>query len=83
MVESLEQRKSRLAVFARDAIAAKSDYQLEAEAVVARTARLRAERLEREAVITLPGPRTNIGSRPGVVSRLSKASKTGGRLKAV
>jgi hypothetical protein len=47
--------KCYLALFARDVIAAKSDYQLEAEVVVARTARLRAQRLERDAVIARSG----------------------------
>lgn len=53
MVETAEQRKSRLAMFANDAVKAKSDYQLEADAVLVRTARLRSERLDREAAIPL------------------------------
>jgi hypothetical protein len=56
MIETAEQRKSRLAIFAQDAVKARSDYQTDVEAVVARTARLRAERIERNAVIPLTAP---------------------------
>jgi hypothetical protein len=54
MTETIEQRQKRLAFFARDAVKAKSDYQKETEAVAARTAKLRAERLQREASIPAP-----------------------------
>jgi hypothetical protein len=57
MVETTEQRKSRLAIFALDRVKAKSDYQTEAEAVLVRTARLRAERFERDTVILLAAPK--------------------------
>jgi hypothetical protein len=60
MIENAEQRKSRLAIFAQDAVKARSDYQTEADAVRARTARLRAERLERDAVIPLGGPKETV-----------------------
>jgi hypothetical protein len=43
-------------MFARDAIQARSDHQRDADAVIDRTARLRAERLQREAAIPLPAP---------------------------
>lgn len=84
MIETAQQRKSRLAIFAQDAVQAKSDYQTEVEAVVARTARLRAERIERNAIIPLAAPpkAARILSRPrktGLKARM-KASK---RLKAV
>lgn len=72
MAETPDHTKRRLALFARDAIAAKSDYQLEKDAVVARTERLRAERLAREAVIILPTARQK--GRP-TASTLTKASK--------
>jgi len=49
MIETQKQREFRLAAFARDAVAAKSEYQLAFEHTVARTAKLRAERLAREA----------------------------------
>ena len=75
-----EQRKIRLALFARDAVVARSDYQVETDAVVARTARLRAERLERDAVIPLPAPRKKVKA----ASRARKSSpKAIARLKAV
>jgi hypothetical protein len=54
MIETLEQRKSRLAMFAQDAVEARSDYRTDTAAVLARTARLRAERIARDAVIPLP-----------------------------
>jgi hypothetical protein len=57
MVDSTEQRKSRLAIFAQDAVKARSDYRSESEAVLARTARLRAERLARDAVIPFAMPK--------------------------
>lgn len=49
MVETTEQRQERLALFARDKVEAKSDYQLAHEAILQRTAKLRAERLTQEA----------------------------------
>jgi hypothetical protein len=57
MIDSTEQRKGRLAIFAQDAVKARSDYQTETEAVIARTARLRAERLARDAVIPFAMPK--------------------------
>jgi hypothetical protein len=57
MIESTEQRKSRLALFAQDAVSARFDYRTESDAVIARTARLRAERLARDAVIPLAAPK--------------------------
>ena len=84
MIETAQQRKSRLATFAQDAVKARSDYQTEVEAVVARTARLRAERLERNAIIPLAAPpkAARVVSRPRkpVLKARIKASK---RLKAV
>lgn len=56
MTETFDQKKIRLALFARDAVKAKSDYQKDADAVVDRTARLREERLKREAAIPLRAP---------------------------
>jgi hypothetical protein len=58
MIETSDQRKSRLAISAQEKVKAKSDYQTETNAVLARTAKLRAERLEREAVIPLSAPKT-------------------------
>lgn len=49
MVETTEQRQIRLALFASERVEAKSDYQLAHEAVLQKTARLRFERLAREA----------------------------------
>lgn len=88
MTEITEQRKTRLALFARDAVVARSDYQVETDAIIARTARLRAERLERDAVIPLPAaPQKKVKAAarprkttPKATARLPKAS---GRLKAV
>lgn len=86
MTEITEQRKSRLALFARDAVVARSDYQVETDAVIARTARLRAERLERDSVIPLPEPQKKVKAAPArktspkATMRQPKAS---GRLKAV
>jgi hypothetical protein len=78
-MDSIEQRKSRLAVFARDAVKARLDYRFESEAVLARTARLRAERLERDAVIPLAAPNKTerAVSRPkkGALKARLKASK--------
>jgi hypothetical protein len=74
MTETTEQRQARLAIFARDAVKARSDYQTEAETVLARTARLRAERLERNAVIPLPAP-----PKVRAVSRPGKARSSAGR----
>ena len=68
MIETAEQRKSRLATFAQDAVKARSDYRTDVEAVVARTARLRAERIERAAVIPLVAP----ANAARVVSRAKK-----------
>ena len=64
MTEMTEQRKNRLALFARDAVVARSDYQVETDIIVARTARLRAERLERDAVIPLPEPQKKVRAAP-------------------
>ncbi|MGV3635043.1 MAG: hypothetical protein ACO1NY_11905 [Pseudorhodoplanes sp.] len=79
MVESVEQRKSRLAIFAQDRVKAKSDYQTETDNVLARTARLRAERLDREAVISLAAPKGTLmaASRPkkSALKAKLKASK--------
>jgi hypothetical protein len=84
MVETAEQRKSRLATFAQDRVKAKSDYQIEADAVIARTARLRAERLDREAVISLGAPKEMMraASRPKE-SALKAKLKASRRRKAV
>jgi hypothetical protein len=79
MTEMTEQRKNRLALFARDAVVARSDYQVETDAIVARTARLRAERLERDAVIPLPVPKK---TKAASAARKS-APKAAARLKAV
>jgi hypothetical protein len=49
MVETTEQRQIRLALFASEKVEAKSDYRLAHEAVLQRTARLRTERLARDA----------------------------------
>ena len=46
-----------MALFARDAVMAKIDYKNDIEAVKDRTAKLRLERLEREAVISMPAPK--------------------------
>ena len=87
MTEITEQRKTRLALFARDAVVARSDYQVETDAIIARTARLRAERLERDAAIPLPAPQKKVKAAararkttPKATARLPKASV---RLKAV
>jgi hypothetical protein len=69
-METIEQRKSRLAMFSQEAVKAKSDYQIEAEDVRNRTARLRAERLDREAVIHLAAPKTVVV--PAAVSSVRK-----------
>ncbi len=52
-----DERKARLAQFARDAVKARIDYKSDMEAVKDRTVRLRQERLEREAVIRMPAPK--------------------------
>jgi uncharacterized protein YeeX (DUF496 family) len=57
MTETMDERNIRLALFARDAIKAKSDYRNDVDDVIARTARLKSERLEREAVIRMPAPK--------------------------
>jgi hypothetical protein len=66
MIENSEQRKARRALFSREAQVAMSDYRVETDAVIARTARLRAERLERDSVIQLPAPhkKAKAASRP-------------------
>jgi hypothetical protein len=51
MTETLAQRKARLAIFARDAVVAKTEYEKAFDRTVARTAQLRFERLAREAAI--------------------------------
>ena len=56
MTDTFEWRKARLAMFARDAVDARSDHRKDTDAVIDRTAKLRTERLEREAVIPLPAP---------------------------
>ena len=94
MTEITAERKSRLALFARDAIDARSDYQVETDAVIARTAKLRAERLERLAVIPLSNPPKKVKasarapkSTPKAGARLPKASarppKASGLVEAV
>jgi hypothetical protein len=94
MTEITAERKNRLALFARDAVDARSDYQIETDAVIARTARLRAERLERLAVIPLSTPLKKLKaavaapkSTPKVSTRLPKAgaraTKAGRPVKAV
>jgi hypothetical protein len=60
MTDTPEQRKNRLAIFAADAVEARSEYQIAAAAVVARTARLKAERLARDAVISLGAPKETV-----------------------
>ena len=57
MIETMDERKVRLALFARDAVQAKSDYRNDVDDVIARTARLKSERLEPEAVIQIPAPK--------------------------
>jgi hypothetical protein len=57
MSETPHQRRNRLALFARDTVKAKSDYQKDAESVIKRTARLREERLQRELVIPMGIPK--------------------------
>ena len=54
MTETFDWKKERLSIFARDAVQAKSDHRRDTDAVIDRTARLRMERLEREAVIHVP-----------------------------
>ena len=59
-------RNGRLAHFARDRVKAKSDCETNVNDVIARTARLKSERLEREAVIPMPAPK-KVRARRGVI----------------
>jgi hypothetical protein len=87
MTEITEQRKSRLALFARDAVVARSDYQVETDAIIARTARLRAELLERDSVIPLSASPKKVKAAAPARKTSPKATvrqpKASGRLKAV
>jgi hypothetical protein len=87
MIENPEQRKARLALFSRDAKVAVSDYRVETDAVIARTARLRAERLERDSVIQLPAPhkKAKAAARPrkATPKAAMRQPKPSGRLKVV
>ena len=87
MIETPEQRRARLALFSREAKVAMSDYRVETDAVIARTARLRAERLERDAVILLPAPhkKAKTAARPRKTTQKAamRQPKLSGRLKVV
>ena len=52
--ETAAQRESRIDTFARRTATARTDYQKDFDAVVSRTEKLKAERLERDAVIRVP-----------------------------
>ena len=74
-------------MFSREAKVAMSDYRVETDAVIARTARLRAERLERDAVILLPAPhkKAKTAARPRKTTQKAamRQPKLSGRLKVV
>jgi hypothetical protein len=80
MIETYDERKARLALFALDAIKARSDYQNDVAAVKDRTVKLRLERLEREAVIQAPAPK-KVRARRAAVVRERPASSTAKRSK--
>lgn len=84
MIETYDERKARLALFALDAIEARSDYQSDVAAVKDRTVKLRRERLEREAVIQMPTPKKARARRVPVVAArpASSSAKRSTKLKA-